>query len=122
MLSQSAISSGYLVEDISMQHTATIPKSKFLAYRNSQPSATGTQLTELNNRMCNAVLMAVCILGFPAALASLSRVFEFGFSPVMAAQVLALIGLLMVTLNRRRLTYHLRVASLLITMYVLALS
>jgi len=122
MLSQSAISSGYLVEDISMQHTATIPKSKFLAYRNSQPSATGTQLTELNNRMCNAVLIAVCILGFPAALASLSRVFEFGFSPVMAAQVLALIGLLMVTLNRRRLTYHLRVASLLITMYVLALS
>ena len=105
-----------------MQQAATIPNSKFLSHRNSQPSATGMQLTELNNKMCNAVLVAVCILGFPAALASLSRVFEFGFSPVMAAQVFALMGLLIVTLNRRRLTYHLRVASLLLTMYVLALT
>ena len=40
MLSQSAISSGYLVEDISIRFTATIPKSKFLAYlRNHQQLA-----------------------------------------------------------------------------------
>ncbi len=72
--------------------------------------------------MCNTILTALCVLGVPALIASLSRISDFGLTPVMVSQVLALSGLILVTIRKRSLSYELRVGALLASIYVLAIS
>ena len=103
-----------------MLKATALPTSATLGVSAQQLASTDSQLSDLNNRMCNAVLTVVCAMGFPALLASLSRVFEFGLTPVMVAQTIVLIGLVAVTLNRNSVSYTFRVGSLLSAMFLLA--
>lgn len=80
------------------------------------------QLNQLSSQMCNTILLAVCFLGLPALAASLSRIPEFGLTPVMVIQSIALLSLVTVAAARKRLSYLIRVSALLGTIYILALS
>jgi len=103
-----------------MLKTTSLPQTAVLGVSRQQLPPTDAQLSDLNNRMCNAVLTVVCAMGIPALLASLSRVFEFGLTPVMVTQTIVLIGLIAVTLNRNSVSYSFRVGSLLTAMFLLA--
>ncbi len=72
--------------------------------------------------MCNTILNALCLLGIPALLGSLSRILDFGLSPVMVIQILALSAITFVTLKKHRLSYAFRVGALLTSIYVLAIA
>ena len=80
------------------------------------------QLAELRSRICNTTLVALSILGTPTLIASLSRMPEFGFTPVMSVQTVALILLLWVTFKRTRLGYAARAITLLSIFYLLAVA
>jgi len=80
------------------------------------------QLSHLSSQMCNTILLAVCILGVPALAGSLSRIPEFGLTPVMVMQSVALLSLILVAAVRKHLSYLIRVSTLLGTIYILALS
>ncbi len=98
--------------------TDTSPLASF----QSPLSASDVKLADLSSRMCNTILTAACILGLPALLASLSRISEFGLTPVMIAQSIALTTLMIVTLKRKTLSYMIRVTVLLGSIYILAVS
>ncbi len=76
-------------------------------------------LTRLRAQICDAVLIVLSLLGVPTLLASLSRVPEFGITPVMVAQSLSIGILVTVTLLRKKLTFAIRVTTLLGVFYVL---
>ena len=80
------------------------------------------QLAELRSRICNTTLVALSILGTPTLIASLSRMPEFGLTPVMSVQTVALILLLWVTFKRTRLGYAARAITLLSIFYLLAVA
>lgn len=80
------------------------------------------QLADLSSRMCNTILTVLCVLGIPALIGSLSRISDFGLTPVMVSQVLALSALILVTLRKRSLSYPLRVGALLSSIYILAIA
>ena len=79
-----------------------------------------SQTKSLNSRICNAILIALSILGLPGLLASLSRAVSFGVTPVMIMQALLLLFMIIVTLLRHRISYELRLVALLSSLYVLA--
>jgi len=80
------------------------------------------QLAELRSRICNTTLVALSPLGTPTLIASLSRMPEFGLTPVMSVQTVALILLLWVTFKRTRLGYAARAITLLSIFYLLAVA
>lgn len=84
--------------------------------------SSGEQLSQLSSQICNTILLAVCVLGLPALAGSLSRIPEFGVTPVMVIQSVALLGLVLVAAGRKHLSYLIRVSALLGTIYILALS
>ena len=103
---------------------------KYLSMLTSPPSTpvdaatanSDAQLADLSSQMCNTILTVLCVLGVPALLGSLSRISDFGLTPVMVIQVLALSALTLVTLKKHRLSYEFRVAVLLGAIYILAIS
>ena len=103
-----------------MLRTPPVPQSAALATNGHRPSPADEQLSDLNNKMCNAVLTLVCVMGFPVLMASLSRVFEFGLTSVMVAQTFVMTVLVAVTLNRKSISYSFRVSALLSAMFFLA--
>lgn len=79
------------------------------------------QLLLVRDQMCNAILIALSLLGIPAVLASLGRSNDFGVSPIMVGQVLALILLCSVTFLRLRISFVMRITTLLGIVYALGL-
>jgi hypothetical protein len=104
-----------------MQYNSTLDGQSLIP-NNFSTSNSNAQLADLSSRMCNTILTALCVLGVPALIASLSRISDFGLTPVMVSQVLALSGLILVTIKKRSLSYELRVGALLASIYVLAIS
>jgi len=104
-----------------MEHTSTLSTPPLTAANLSTPGS-DAQLADLSSRMCNTILNALCLLGIPALLGSLSRILDFGLSPVMVIQILALSAITFVTLKKHRLSYAFRVGALLTSIYVLAIA
>ena len=86
----------------------------------SSSTSIETQTKSLNSKICNAILIALCILGLPGLLASFSRAASFGITPVMIMQAVLLLFMIMVTLLRHRISYEFRLVALLSSLYVLA--
>lgn len=94
--------------------------SPYTSVTPSSNTSIETQTKSLNSKICNAILIVLCILGLPGLLASFSRAASFGVTPVMVMQAVLLLFMVIVTLLRHRVLYELRLVALLSSLYVLA--
>lgn len=91
----------------------------------SQPSS-GTEhlpeafsLQEVRERLLNAVLLAASLLALPGVAASLIRIFETGWQPVMLFHLLVTVAVWAMSLFRRQLSYLVRVTFVLLLLFLL---
>lgn len=89
--------------------------------RQSHSHTVDRQLLLFRDRMCNAILIALSVLGIPAVLASIGRSSDFGVNPIMFGQAIALILLCTVTFFRLRIAFYARIITLLGIVYGLGL-
>ena len=70
---------------------------------------------QLRSRICNAYLVLFTAISIPVLATSLYRIFSIGWQPVMALHIILVASLLVITLYRNHIPYHVRVGYLLAT-------
>jgi PAS domain S-box-containing protein len=77
---------------------------------------------EFRSRICDAYLVAFAIMAVPTLAASLWRITEIGWQPVMAIQIALAICLWLIALTRKGISYRVRATFLIVCFIAVALS
>ncbi|MGE3335295.1 MAG: ATP-binding protein [Rhodospirillaceae bacterium] len=81
-----------------------------------------TTLADIRSEVCDTVLKWTVVLGVPAVALSLSRIFEFGFLPIMAVHTLMVSALAGTYVFRRRFSFAIRAGLIVLMMFVVGVA